>query len=196
MAKLYAHWITINYRESYNFFACSGILFNHESPVRGETFVTRKITRGLSRIKTGIDSKLYLGNIDAKRDWGHARDYVEAQWLMLQQDTPKDFVIASGIQYSVREFINIAAQKINLDLTWQGKGLDEKAYDKNGKCIIEIDKRYFRPAEVESLLGDSSIARKELGWQPKISFDDLVDEMIKKDLKEAKDFILINSQKS
>jgi GDPmannose 4,6-dehydratase len=196
VAKLYAHWITINYRESYNFFACSGILFNHESPVRGETFVTRKITRGLSRIKTGIDSKLYLGNIDAKRDWGHARDYVEAQWLMLQQDTPKDFVIASGIQYSVREFINIAAQKINLDLTWQGKGLDEKAYDKNGKCIIEIDKRYFRPAEVESLLGDSSIARKELGWQPKISFDDLVDEMIKKDLKEAKDFILINSHKS
>lgn len=195
VAKLYAHWITVNYREAYNFFACSGILFNHESPVRGETFVTRKITRGLARIKCGIDKKLYLGNLDAKRDWGHARDYVEAQWLMLQQDHPKDYVIASGIQYSVRDFINIAAKKINLDLSWSGVGIDEKAYDKDGNCIIEVDSRYFRPSEVEDLLGDSTLARKELNWKPKTSFNELVNEMIEKDLDEAKDYILLNKNK-
>lgn len=195
VAKLYAHWITINYREAYNFFACSGILFNHESPVRGETFVTRKITRGLARIKCGIDTKLYLGNLDAKRDWGHARDYVEAQWLMLQQDKPKDYVIASGIQYSVRDFVNVAARKVNLNLSWQGKGINEKAYDQNGNCIIEVDSRYFRPAEVEELLGDSTLARNELGWQPKTSFDELVSEMMDKDIKDAEDFLILNKKK-
>jgi len=184
-AKLYAYWITVNYREAYNLFACNGILFNHESPQRGETFVTRKITRALARIKLGLQDCLYLGNLDAKRDWGHAKDYVEAQWLMLQQDQPEDYVIATGEQYSVREFVNIAAEELGLSITWQGNGVDEKGYDEQGRCIVAIDPKYFRPTEVETLLGDPSKARHQLGWQPKISFADLVREMTAKDLQEA-----------
>ena len=192
VAKLYAHWITINYRESYGIFACNGILFNHESPIRGETFVTRKITRALARIKLGLQEKLYLGNIDSLRDWGHAKDYVEMQWLMLQQNTPEDFVISTGVQYSVRDFINIAAKYLGIKLTWKGKGIDETGVDlESGKTIISIDSRYFRPAEVETLLGDASKARKKLGWSPKVSFDELVQEMVSNDLEEAKkDFLL------
>lgn len=186
VAKLYAYWITVNYREAYQIYACNGILFNHESPIRGETFVSRKITRGLARIKLGLQDCLYIGNLDAKRDWGHARDYIEMQWLMLQQDHPEDFVIATGRQYSVRDFINKAAANLNLQLTWKGEGIDEKAYDKmTGQCIITVDSRYFRPAEVESLLGDPSKAHKKLGWSPKISFDQLVSEMVYEDLKTA-----------
>lgn len=186
VAKLYAYWITVNYREAYHIYACNGILFNHESPIRGETFVSRKITRGLARIKLGLQDCLYIGNLDAKRDWGHARDYIEMQWLMLQQDHPEDFVIATGRQYSVRDFINKAADNLNLQLTWKGEGIDEKAYDKmTGQCIITVDSRYFRPAEVESLLGDPSKAHKKLGWSPKISFDQLVSEMVYEDLKTA-----------
>jgi GDPmannose 4,6-dehydratase len=185
-AKLYAHWITINYREAYNIFACNGILFNHESPIRGETFVTRKVTRALSKIKLGLQKKLYLGNINAKRDWGHAKDYVEAQWLMLQQDEPNDYVIATGQQYSVKEFVTRAANELGIELFWEGKGVDEKAYDKNGKCIVDIDPRYFRPTEVDTLLGDASKAKQKLGWTPRISFDELVSEMVREDLKEAK----------
>ena len=192
VAKLYAHWITINYRESYGIFACNGILFNHESPIRGETFVTRKITRALSRIKLGLQEKLYLGNIDSLRDWGHARDYVEMQWLMLQQNTPEDFVISTGVQYSVRDFINLAAKYLGIKLTWKGQGIDETGVDlESGKAIISIDSRYFRPAEVETLLGDASKARNKLGWFPKVSFDELVQEMVSNDLEEAKkDFLL------
>lgn len=185
VAKLYAYWITVNYREAYGIYACNGILFNHESPVRGETFVTRKITRALARIKLGLQNCLYLGNLDALRDWGHAKDYVEAQWLMLQQEQPEDFVIASGVQYSVREFVNAAAQEIGLTITWQGKGTDEKGYDANGKCIVAVDSRYFRPTEVETLLGDASKAKQKLGWEPKISFKELVSEMMREDLKAA-----------
>jgi GDPmannose 4,6-dehydratase len=186
VAKLYAHWITINYRESYGIFACNGILFNHESPKRGETFVTRKITQGLARIKLGKQGCLYLGNLDAMRDWGHAKDYVEAQWLMLQQRTPKDFVIATGHQYSVREFLIKVAQKLDIQIKWRGKGIEEVGYDQNGNEIIKIDPVYFRPAEVETLLGDATKAQKALGWKPKISLDQLIEEMVESDLKNEK----------
>ena len=184
VAKLYAHWITVNYREAYGVFACNGILFNHESPVRGETFVTRKISRGLASIKLGLQKNLYIGNLEAMRDWGHAKDYVEAQWLILQQDKPEDFVIASGKQYSVRDFINKAAEFLNINIEWRGKGLKEIGYVDGVETII-VDPRYFRPAEVENLLGDASKARKKLKWIPKISFDQLVKEMVENDLKLA-----------
>lgn len=187
VAKLYAYWITVNYREAYDLFACNGILFNHESSVRGETFVTRKITRALARIKLGMQERLYLGNLDAKRDWGHAKDYIEVQWLMLQQEEPDDYVIATGQQCSVREFVQKAAAHIDIDLVWKGKGAEEKGYDaKSGDCIVEIDPGYFRPTEVESLLGDATKARQKLGWSPKISFDELVREMIEHDFQLAK----------
>ena len=185
VAKLYAYWITVNYREAYNIFACNGILFNHESPVRGETFVTRKITMGLARIKLGIQKKLYLGNLDAKRDWGHAKDYVEAQWLMLQQEKPEDFVIATGKQYSIRDFVNLAAKYLDMKIVWRGKGLDEVGTC-NSEDIIEVSSRYFRPTEVQNLLGDLTKAKSKLNWYPKISFDQLVEEMVKEDLIEAK----------
>ena len=185
VAKLYAYWITVNYREAYNLFACNGILFNHESPIRGETFVTRKITLALSRIKLGQQDSLWLGNINAKRDWGHAKDYVEAMWLMLQQETPQDFVIATGHQYSVREFVEKVALKLEMPITWQGEGLDEKGIF-NGKTIVQINAKYYRPAEVETLLGDATKAKTELGWEPKISFDQLVDEMVDADMKSLK----------
>jgi GDPmannose 4,6-dehydratase len=185
VAKLYAYWITVNYREAYGMYACNGILFNHESPVRGETFVTRKITRALARIKLGLQDCVYLGNMDAKRDWGHAKDYVEMQWLMLQQDKPEDFVIATGVQYSVRDFVNAAAKELGIQITWQGEGVDEKAFDASGKCIVAVDSRYFRPTEVETLLGDPTKAKEKLGWTPKITFDELVAEMVREDLKAA-----------
>ncbi|MEJ1389563.1 MAG: GDP-mannose 4,6-dehydratase [Candidatus Sedimenticola sp. (ex Thyasira tokunagai)] len=185
VAKLYAYWITVNYREAYGIYACNGILFNHESPLRGETFVTRKITRALARIKLGMQECLYLGNMDAKRDWGHALDYIEMQWLMLQQDEPEDFAIATGVQYSVRDFIEIAAAELDMSIRWEGSDVDEKGYDENGRCIVGVDPRYFRPTEVESLLGDASKAREKLGWEPKISFAELVEEMVRSDLKEA-----------
>jgi GDPmannose 4,6-dehydratase len=186
VAKLYGYWIVINYRESYGMYACNGILFNHESPLRGETFVTRKITRGLARIKAGLQTELYLGNLDARRDWGHARDYIEMQWMMLQQEKPQDYVIATGEQYSVREFVQRCAQLLELDLTWSGSGVEEKAVDNKGNVIVAIDPRYFRPAEVETLLGDASKARRELGWTPRITFDEMVREMVESDLKAAK----------
>lgn len=185
VAKLYAYWITVNYREAYGMYACNGILFNHESPIRGETFVTRKITRGLARIKLGLQDCLYLGNLDAKRDWGHAKDYVEMQWLMLQQAKPEDFVIATGVQYSVREFVNAAANELGIDIRWQGHGVDEKGYDANGRCIVAVNPRYFRPTEVETLLGDPSKAKEKLGWTPRITFHELVAEMVREDLKAA-----------
>ncbi len=185
VAKMYAYWITVNYREAYGIYACNGILFNHESPLRGETFVTRKITRALARIKLGRQDCLYLGNLDALRDWGHARDYVEAQWLMLQQDTAEDFVIASGVQYSVRDFVNIAANELGITVRWEGKGVEEKGYDADGKCIVQVDPRYFRPTEVETLLGDPSKAKQKLGWQPRITFRELVAEMVTADLENA-----------
>lgn len=186
VAKLFAYWITVNYREAYGLYACNGILFNHESPVRGETFVTRKITRGLARIRLGLQERLYLGNLDARRDWGHARDYVEMQWLMLQQDKPEDFVIATGVQHSVREFVDLAARELGFKIDWVGHGLDEKGIDRvSGRCIVAVDPRYFRPAEVESLLGDASKARERLGWQPRTSFEELVSEMAVEDLKRA-----------
>jgi len=185
VAKLYAYWITVNYREAYGMYACNGILFNHESPVRGETFVTRKITRALARIKLGLQECLYLGNLDAKRDWGHAKDYVEMQWLMLQQDQPEDFVIATGVQYSVREFVDTAAQEAGMAITWKGKGVEEKGYDANSKCIVAVDSRYFRPTEVETLLGDATKAKQKLGWTPQICFKELVSEMMREDLKAA-----------
>jgi GDPmannose 4,6-dehydratase len=185
VAKLYAYWITVNYREAYGIYACNGILFNHESPVRGETFVTRKITRALARIKLGLQDCLYLGNLDAKRDWGHAKDYVEMQWLMLQQEQAEDFVIATGVQYSVRDFVNAAAQEIGMTIDWQGNGVEEKGYDANGNCVVAVDPRYFRPTEVETLLGDASKAKQKLGWVPKISFAELVSEMMREDLKSA-----------
>lgn len=186
VAKLYAYWITVNYREAYGIYACNGILFNHESPIRGETFVTRKITRALARIKLGLQNCLYLGNLDAKRDWGHARDFVEMQWLMLQQDEPEDFVIATGKQYSVRDFVNIAAAEIGIQITWQGEGVEEVGIDANGREIVRVDERYFRPAEVETLLGDPSKAKAKLGWSPRTSFRELVAEMIHADLESAK----------
>jgi len=187
VAKLYAYWITINYREAYGIYACNGILFNHESPIRGETFVTRKITRALVRIKLGLQDYVYLGNIDAKRDWGHAKDYVEMQWLMLQQDKPEDFTISTGEQHSVRDFIEIAAKEVDIEIKWKGEGIDEVGIDtKTDNIIVRIDKRYFRPTEVETLLGDSSKAKDQLNWQPKISFQELVSEMMSADLQEAK----------
>lgn len=201
VAKLYAYWITVNYREAYGMYACNGILFNHESPIRGETFVTRKITRALARIKLGLQDCLYLGNLDARRDWGHAKDYVEMQWLMLQQDQPEDFVIATGMQYSVRDFVNAAARELGMVLRWEGQGMHEKGYilpsqTRSGavgeraaptseQCIVAVDPRYFRPTEVETLLGDPSKAKSKLGWRPKISFEALVAEMVREDLKSA-----------
>jgi len=186
VAKMYAYWITVNYREAYGIYACNGILFNHESPLRGETFVTRKITRALARISLGTQDCLYLGNMDAKRDWGHAKDYVRMQWLMLQQQEADDFVIATGEQYSVREFVEIGCKKLGMSVTWQGAGVDEKGYDANGQCIVAVDPQYFRPTEVETLLGDASKAKQLLGWEPEISFDELVTEMVEYDLAEAK----------
>lgn len=185
VAKLYAYWITVNYREAYGIYACNGILFNHESPTRGETFVTRKITRGLARIKVGLQDQLYLGNLDALRDWGHARDYVEMQWRMLQQSEPRDYVIATGEQHSVREFIELSAQFLGMDINWEGAGVEEKGIDKQGNVIVAVDPRYYRPTEVETLLGDASKARRELGWEPKVSFRELVREMVDEDLKIA-----------
>jgi len=185
VAKLYGYWITVNYREAYGIYACNGILFNHESPVRGETFVTRKITRALARIKLGLQDCLYLGNLDALRDWGHAKDYVEMQWLMLQQDHPEDYVIATGVQYSVRDFVNAAAKELGIRIKWKGKGVEEKGYDADGKCTVQVDPRYFRPTEVETLLGDPSKAKQKLGWTPKITFQELVAEMVREDLKSA-----------
>ena len=201
VAKLYAYWITVNYREAYGMYACNGILFNHESPVRGETFVTRKITRALARIKLCLQDCLYLGNLDAKRDWGHAKDYVEMQWLMLQQEKPEDFVIATGVQYSVRDFVNAAARELGMSIRGEGKGVDEKGFlirsstfkgevgrvmgAEGERCIVAVDPRYFRPTEVETLLGDASKARNKLGWTPKITFEELVSEMVREDLKSA-----------
>ena len=181
VSKVFSHWMTINYRESYKMFACNGILFNHESPRRGETFVTRKITIGLAKIKLGLQKKLVLGNIYAKRDWGHARDYVEAQWLILQQKKPEDFVIATGKQYTVKNFINLVAKELNMKIFWKGKGLNEKAYDKNNKVVIECSKKYYRPTEVETLLGNAAKAKKKLKWKPKIKLKELVKEMVKED---------------
>ena len=187
VAKLYAYWITVNYREAYGLYACNGILFNHESPVRGETFVTRKITRAFARIKLELQEKLFLGNLSAKRDWGHAKDYVEMQWLMLQQDHPEDFVIATGVQYSVRDFVNKAAKAVGIEMEWKGEGADEKGYDKaTGKCMVEVDPRYFRPTEVETLLGDPTKAKEKLGWVPKITLEEMVTEMVEHDLMIAK----------
>jgi GDPmannose 4,6-dehydratase len=191
VAKLYAYWITVNYREAYGLFACNGILFNHESPIRGETFVTRKITRALTRIKVGLDECLFIGNLDARRDWGHARDYVDAQWRILQQPEPEDFVISTGEQHSVREFIVAAAAILGITITWSGKGKEEVGSDKTGKVIVRIDPRYFRPAEVDTLLGDPSKAKKKLGWRPKVSFDELVQEMVREDLRAAERDVLI-----
>jgi GDPmannose 4,6-dehydratase len=185
VAKLYGYWIVVNYREAYGMYACNGILFNHESPMRGETFVTRKITRGLARIKVGLQTQLFLGNLSAKRDWGHARDYIEMQWLMLQQEKPHDYVIATGQQHSVREFVQRCAKLLELDLTWSGSGVEERAVDKAGNIVVAVDPRYFRPTEVETLLGDASKAKRELGWEPRISFDELVREMVECDLKAA-----------
>jgi GDPmannose 4,6-dehydratase len=185
VAKLYSYWITVNYREAYGMYACNGILFNHESPVRGETFVTRKITRALSRIKLNLQDCVYLGNLDAKRDWGHAQDYVEMQWLMLQQDEPEDFVIASGEQHSVRDFVDAAAKELGMEIRWEGLGKEEKGYDAEGKCIVAVDPRYFRPTEVETLLGDATKAKEKLSWTPRITFKELVAEMVREDLKSA-----------
>jgi len=185
VAKLYGYWITVNYREAYGMYACNGILFNHESPVRGETFVTRKITRALTRIKLGMQKALFLGNLDAKRDWGHAKDYVEMQWLMLQQPSPEDFVIATGVQYTVRDFVALAAKRLGMSVCWSGQGVNEKGCLPDGRCIIEVDPGYFRPAEVETLLGDARKAREKLGWTPKVGFEQLVEEMVDSDLAEA-----------
>ena len=193
VAKLYAHWITVNYREAYDMYACSGILFNHESPVRGETFVTRKITMAMARIKIGMQKCLYLGNLNALRDWGHARDYVEMQWRMLQQETPKDYVIATGVQYSVRKFVEETAKNLDMKIRWEGEGANEQGFDETtGKCIVAVSERYYRPAEVETLLGDPSKAQKELGWVPETSFETLVKEMVAADFKKA-EFELKNS---
>src|SRR5210317_213571 len=186
VAKLYAYWITVNYREAYGMYACNGILFNHESPVRGETFVTRKITRALARISLGLQDTVYLGNMNAMRDWGHAKDYVEMQWLMLQQDEPDDFCIATGVQYSVRDFVDFAWGYLGKTIHWEGKGIDEKGYDsETGNLIVAVDSRYFRPAEVETLLGDPSKAKEKLGWEPKITLEEMCAEMVAEDLKVA-----------
>tara|TARA_Y100001970_G_C14250609_1_gene871546 strand:+ start:1514 stop:2608 length:1095 start_codon:yes stop_codon:yes gene_type:complete len=187
VAKLYAYWITVNYREAYGIYACNGILFNHESPVRGETFVTRKITRALARISLNMQKTLYLGNLDARRDWGHAKDYIEMQWLMLQQDKPDDFIIATGQQYSVRDFVNFAYEYLGKKIRWEGKGLDEKGYDsETNQLIVSVDPRYFRPSEVDTLLGDPSKAKEKLGWEPKITLKQMVDEMMENDINIAK----------
>ena len=186
VAKMYAYWITVNYREAYGIYACNGILFNHESPIRGETFVTRKITRALARIKLNLQECLYLGNMDSLRDWGHAKDYVEMQWLMLQQEVPEDFVIATGVQFSVRDFVNAAAEELGIKMRWEGTGVEEKGYNaETGKCIVQVDPRYFRPTEVETLLGDPTKAKEKLGWTPKVTFKELVAEMVREDLKSA-----------
>ncbi|MDQ7011288.1 MAG: GDP-mannose 4,6-dehydratase, partial [Mariprofundaceae bacterium] len=190
IAKLYAYWMTVNYREAYGIFAVNGILFNHESPRRGETFVTRKITRALCRIKLGLQQCLYLGNLDALRDWGHARDYVEMMWMMLQQEAPEDFVIATGEQHSVREFVEAAAKELGMDITWKGEGVKEAGFDRNGRCVVKVDPRYFRPAEVETLLGDPGKAREKLGWVPQTGFRELVAEMVREDLKDAEREVL------
>jgi len=185
-AKVYSYWICVNYREAYGIYACNGILFNHESPIRGETFVTRKITRAVARIKLGLQEKLYLGNLDSKRDWGHAKDYVRMQWLMLQQDEPEDFCISTGVQYSVRDFVNAAFKEVGISLHWEGSGIDEKGLEEGSdKVLVEVDPRYFRPTEVETLLGDSSKAREKLGWTPEITLGDMVSEMVREDLKIA-----------
>ncbi|MGD9842712.1 MAG: GDP-mannose 4,6-dehydratase [Steroidobacteraceae bacterium] len=195
VAKVYAYWITVNYREAYGMFACNGILFNHESPVRGETFVSRKITRGLARIRAGLEDGLYLGNLDARRDWGHARDYVEAQWLMLQQDKPEDYVIATGQQYSVRDFVTLSASLLDMRIRWEGEGIDERGYDaKTGNCVVRVDQRYYRPAEVETLLGDAGKARKQLGWAPSTTFEELVSEMVNEDIELAERDALIERE--
>ena len=191
VAKLYAYWITVNYREAYGMYACNGILFNHESPVRGETFVTRKITRALARIKLGMQDCLYLGNLSAKRDWGHAKDYVEMQWLMLQQEQPDDFVIATGEQHTVRDFVTAAGAEIGISVRWDGSGVEERGYDGAGRCIVRVDPRYFRPTEVETLLGDATKAQTKLGWKPRITFKELVAEMAASDLREAERDALI-----
>ena len=194
-AKLYAYWITVNYREAYGMYACNGILFNHESPIRGETFVTRKITRGLTRISIGLQDHLYLGNLDAKRDWGHAVDFVKMQWLMLQQDTPDDYVISTGKHYSVRQFVTIAASELGIGIKWEGEGIKERgivvknekgSIPESGSVIVSVDPKYFRPTEVETLLGDPTKAKEKLGWHPQISFRKLVQEMVKEDLEQAK----------
>ncbi|MFC1772749.1 GDP-mannose 4,6-dehydratase [Pseudomonadota bacterium] len=186
VAKMYSYWICVNYREAYGIYACNGILFNHESPVRGETFVTRKITRAVARIKLGLQDKLYLGNLDSKRDWGHAKDYVRMQWLMLQQDEPDDYCISTGVQYSVRDFVDAACKEVGIGIRWEGKGIDEKGYDaKTGALLVEVDPRYFRPTEVETLLGDSTKAREKLGWVPEIKLDEMVAEMVRGDLRIA-----------
>ncbi len=195
VAKLYAYWITVNYREAYGLYACNGILFNHESPLRGETFVTRKITRAMARIKLGLQDCLYLGNLSALRDWGHAKDYVEMQWLMLQQDAPEDFVIATGRQYSVRDFVKMAAKELSIELRFEGEGENEQGIDvASGKCLVAVDPRYFRPTEVETLLGDPSKARERLGWQPRIGIEQMVSEMVRSDLREAERDSLCKSQ--
>lgn len=186
VAKMYAYWITVNYREAYGIYACNGILFNHESPLRGETFVTRKITRALARIKLNLQDCLYLGNLDSLRDWGHAKDYVEMQWLMLQQDQAEDFVIATGVQYSVRQFVDAAAKELDIQITWHGEGVAETGTDQSGNVIVKVDPRYFRPTEVETLLGDPTKAKEKLGWVPKTTFAELVSEMVREDLKSAK----------
>jgi GDPmannose 4,6-dehydratase len=191
VAKLYGYWITVNYRESYGIYACNGVLFNHESPLRGETFVTRKITRALGRIKVGLQKQLFLGNLDAKRDWGHARDYVEMQWIMLQQNEPRDYVIATGQQYSVREFVDRCAARLGMPLRWEGRGVEEKGFDPQGNLIVAVDPRYFRPSEVETLLGDAGKAKRELGWTPKVTFDELVAEMVDADLRAAERDVLV-----
>jgi GDPmannose 4,6-dehydratase len=185
VAKLYAYWITVNYREAYGIYACNGILFNHESPLRGENFVTRKITRALARIKLGLQETLYLGNLAAKRDWGHAKDYVEAMWRMLQLDAAEDFVIATGVQHSVRDFVTAAGAELAIAIRWEGEGIEEKGYDAKGRCIVRVDRRYFRPAEVDTLLGDATKAHEILGWSPVTTFDELVREMVLDDLKTA-----------
>lgn len=195
VAKLYAFWITVNYREAYGIYACNGILFNHESPLRGETFITRKVTRALARIKLGLQDQLHLGNLDSMRDWGHAKDYVKVQWLMLQQEKPKDYVIATGVQHSVRHFVETAAKELDMKISWKGKGLEEKGFDeKSGKCIVSIDPRYFRPTEVQTLLGDPTRAINELGWRPSISFEQMVKEMVLADLELASKDALIKKK--
>jgi GDPmannose 4,6-dehydratase len=186
VAKLYAYWMTVNYREAYGMYACNGILFNHESPRRGETFVTRKITRALARIKLGLQECLYLGNLDSLRDWGHAQDYVEMQWLMLQQKRAEDYVIATGRQYSVRQFVEAAAGELDMAIAWKGKDVEEQGFDADGRAIVRVDPRYFRPTEVESLLGDAGKARRQLGWEPKIGFEQMVAEMVEEDLRAAR----------